>query len=284
MRCLSALSILILLSTSIAGHQSSRLHLDRCETLMTNGLSRVELPINRSLRRGTPQEQASAREGSAPQNGQETNSLEPGQPIERELSGGQTHTYKIAMIPGQYTKIVVEQRGVDVTVLLINPEGRKIREADSEKVIERSESVSAIAEFGGEYLIEVRSTEKSAKTGHYVIKIEYLRTASVEDKYRVDGESLFREAEKLQDGTMEDRRRSIEKYQKALGLYRRANDLGWEAQTLKNIGNVYFYLSEYQKVLETEKEALPISQSAGDRSGEVQILNIMGFVYGILGE
>src|SRR5262247_943420 len=93
----------------------------------------------------------------AAQSADEELSLEPGKPVERELSGGQSHSYKITMISGQYLHIVVEQRGIDVVVVMFAPDGKKISEADVEHLIEESETVSAIAEAPGAYLIEVRS-------------------------------------------------------------------------------------------------------------------------------
>ena len=133
------------------------------------------------------------------------------------------------MISGQYLHVVVAQRGIDVAVALFTPDGKKISEADSDHTIERSESVSAIAEAPGAYLIEVRSPEKTAKTGRYEIKVKELRAATAEDKYRVAGESVFREAEQLQDGTLEAKRKSIEKYHEALELYRKATDRSRES-------------------------------------------------------
>ena len=151
---------------------------------------------------------------------------------------------------------------------LFTPDGKKISEADSEHLTEGSETISAIAEATGAYRIEVRSVEKTAKTGRYEIKIEELREATAEDKYRVAGEPIFREAKQLQDGTLEAKRKSIEKYHEALELYRRASDRKGEAQTLNSIGTVYWSLGEMQKALEKYNEALPLRRAVGDRSGE----------------
>ena len=49
---------------------------------------------------------------------QEPALLEQGKPIERELAGGQQHSYQIALAEGQYASVVVEQRGIDVAVEL----------------------------------------------------------------------------------------------------------------------------------------------------------------------
>jgi tetratricopeptide (TPR) repeat protein len=228
--------------------------------------------------------QASASTRSATLSAQESDSLEPGNPVEREIAGGQSHSYKITMSSGQYLHVMAAQLGIDVAVALFTSDGKKISEADSDHTIEGSETVSMIAGAPGAYLIEVRSPEKTAKTGRYEIKVKELRAATVEDKYRVAGESVFREAEQLQDGTLEAKRKSIEKYHEAMELYRRATDRHGEAQTFNNVGYVYWLLGETQKALEKYNEALSIRRALGDRRGEAATLNGIGLVYRSLGE
>jgi tetratricopeptide (TPR) repeat protein len=256
----------------------------RCAAFIINLLIWVGLSVSPSLWPSSSLVQASAGARGAAQIAQETDSLEPGKSIERELSGGQSHSYKITMISGQYLHVVVAQRGIDVVVALFTPDGKKISEADSEHSIEGSETVSAIAEAPGAYLIEVRSAEKIAKTGRYEIKVEELRAATAEDKYRVAGEVIFREAEQLQNGTLEAKRKSVEKYHEGLDLYRRASDRKGEAVTLNRIGEVYWGLGETRKALEKFNEALPISRAVGARKLEAETLNNIGAVYRSLGE
>ncbi len=253
-------------------------------TRIINLLIWVGLSASPYLWTGAAPVQASASERSAAQSAQESSSLELGKPIQRELSGGQSHSYKITMISGQYLHVVVDQRGIDVAVALFTPDGKKISEVDSEHIVEGSETVSTIAEAPGAYLIEVRSPEKTAKTGRYEIKVEELRAATVEDKYQVAGELIFREAERLQNGTLEAKRKSIEKYHEALEMYRRATDRNGEAQTLSNIGEVYWSLGEMRKALEKYNEALPTLQAVGNHNVAAETLSNIGAVYRSLGE
>ncbi len=262
---IAALSALILLCVPLSTPQGCGMHSIRWTHLMINLLIRAGMPTDTSLRPEEPPVQAPASERGAAPVVQEGISLEPGKPVERELSSGQSHSYKITMIPDQYLQIVVEQRGIDVAVAMFTPDGKKINEVNSNSLIEGSEIASAIAEAPGAYLIMVRPPEKTAKTGRYEIKVEELRAATTEDKYRVAGASVFREAEQLKDGTLEARRKSIEKYHEALELYRRASDRNGEAQTLNNIGLVYESLGERQKALEKYNEALPIRRAIGDQ-------------------
>ncbi len=52
--------------------------------------------------------------------------LEQGKPIERELSGGAVHAYSIQLTEGQFLSVIVDQRGIDVAVTLLGPDGKQI--------------------------------------------------------------------------------------------------------------------------------------------------------------
>src|SRR5262245_44662653 len=111
---IAALSALILLCLSISTPQGRGANSIRWATLKISLLG-GGAPAAASLRPGAPPVQASASEcGEA----QQSVSLEPGKPVERELSGGQSHFYKVGMAAGQYLQVVVSQRGIDVMVAL----------------------------------------------------------------------------------------------------------------------------------------------------------------------
>jgi len=58
--------------------------------------------------------------------------LEEGKPIERELSGGESHSYQLNVTTGQYARVVVEQKGIDVVVSVrIIILGQGIKPADN---------------------------------------------------------------------------------------------------------------------------------------------------------
>ena len=107
---IAALSTLILLCVSISTPQGRGAHSIRRTPLIIN-LLQVRAPAAASLRPVAAPAQAPASERGATQSSQETISLEHGKPIERELSGGQSHYYKITMISGQYLQVVAKQKG-----------------------------------------------------------------------------------------------------------------------------------------------------------------------------
>jgi tetratricopeptide (TPR) repeat protein len=269
--------------TPISISQIQGLHTTRPIIFIVILLAWIESPVI-AWPPGSPTTQAGDSGRGAAQSAEGEFSLEPGKPVERELSGGQSHFYKITTASGQYLRITVGQRGIDALVALFTPDGKKIGEADSEKALVGSETMSVIAEAAGAYRIEARSAERTAKTGRYEIKVEELREATVEDKYRVAAEALFREAGRLKQGTLEAKRKGVEKYHEVLELYRRAGDRRGEAVALNNIGEVYLSLGELRKALEKFDEALPIFQTVMDHSAEAGTLNNIGDVNLLLGE
>jgi tetratricopeptide (TPR) repeat protein len=214
----------------------------------------------------------------------EVRQIEPGKPIERELSGDQLHLYQIRMTAGQYLHIEVDQRGSDVVVVFHPPDGGKKVAVDNPYGAVGLETVMAIAESSGIYKIEVRAFENTVESGRYEIKLEELREATADDRHRIAAGSLFLEARQLSDGTLEDRRKSLEKYHEALGVYRRLGYHRRVGETLNNIGLIYDTLGEFQTALKTFNEALPIRQAAGDRMGEGHTLNNIGLIYSRFGK
>ncbi len=67
---------------------------------------------------------------SSPRARSETPLLDFGKPVERELAGGQVHDYQIQPSADYYLHAVVDQRGIDVVVTVIKPEGKKLADVD----------------------------------------------------------------------------------------------------------------------------------------------------------
>lgn len=108
--------------------------------------------------------------------------LVSGQILERELSGGRSHDYKIKVTANQYLKIIVEQKGIDVVVELYLPDGKKLIEVDSPNGTQGPEPVELIAPIGGDYSLKVRSLEDKAPSGKYEVKVVELRDTTEKDK------------------------------------------------------------------------------------------------------
>ncbi|MDQ3665496.1 MAG: hypothetical protein M3410_02660, partial [Acidobacteriota bacterium] len=220
----------------------------------------------------------------AAQDGKDVRALVPGIRIERELAQGETHSYSITLTRGQYARLVIEQRGVNVGVKLFAPGDRLLTEVNNWNV-GLAEAISLVAEVSGEYRVEVRPIEKDAASGRYELEIEEPREASPQDRSQVAAERAFAEGQLLRwQGTAESRRRAIQKYEESLPLWRAASDIRGEAEALSNISEVSHELSENRTALERAEQALLLWRAAGDRSGEAGTLNRIGLARWALNE
>src|SRR5262245_27031549 len=120
---------------------------------------------------GLGQTEQSARETTNPQAGsaeeKDIRPLEQRQPVKRELSGGQRHSYRLRLSANQFLKAIVEQRGIDVLVQVSGPDGKQILEFDAERRLQGQENVSLVAEMAGDYRLAVQPRQKGAAAGSY---------------------------------------------------------------------------------------------------------------------
>lgn len=210
--------------------------------------------------------------------------LKVGAPIERELGGGEAHSYNVSLVEGQYLKVAVEQKGSDVVVRLFGPERQKLTEVDNLSM-PGVESIFTVAGASGAYRVEVQSSIKEAKVGKYEIKTEELREATSKDRIRLTAQKVFEEAKQLRDlQTAESRQKAIKKYEEALLLWRNGEDRIEEANTLSQIGSIYRDLSDNPKALEYFGQALLLYQAAASRQHEAITLDAIGLVHWQSGE
>src|SRR5688572_15714520 len=113
---------------------------------------------------------------------QDVSKLPPLSPVERELKGGETHSYQVSLVADQFLHVQVEQQGIDLVVDLFDPTNQKIADADSPNDNWGAEPIVLVANSTGNYRIDIRSPNKTALTGRYKIKIIASRQATATDQ------------------------------------------------------------------------------------------------------
>ena len=207
------------------------------------------------------------------------------QPVERELGPGQTDLFTVKVASGLFLHVETEKKGVDVVVVLADPEGKVLVTADSTHVPFGFDPASLIADSGGEYHIRVVKSTRSSETGPYRIELTDLHPPTEQDRTRLQAETEFFAAA-ANDRTQgrEKRLQAVAGYVRAAALWHSLRDAGQEALCLHEIGSVYFNLGEPHKALDYYGQALPLRHASGDGVGEASTLSNIGNVYSVLGE
>ncbi|HST23863.1 MAG TPA: hypothetical protein VLR90_22330, partial [Blastocatellia bacterium] len=200
------------------------------------------------------------------QSAQSVQSLAQDKPVERQMAGGEVHSYQITLVAGQYLHAVVDQRGIDVVVTLFTPDGRKIAEVDSPNGTQGSEPLWVIATITGTHRLEIRSLEKTATAGRYEVRIVEKRRATLQDKNRIAAEQSFKDGEQLREKADTDSlRNSIVKYEQALKQFRMAADQAGQLKSLSSTAAAHNSLSDRKKAIDTYNQALKLLRTGKER-------------------
>jgi CHAT domain-containing protein/Flp pilus assembly protein TadD len=212
---------------------------------------------------------------------QEVGMLEQGKSIEREFGPAEKHTYEITLADGDYLSVVVEQRGIDVAVKVVGPDGKQISEIDSEPRKQGEERVLHVAEVGGSYQLSVHLAQRVAPAGRYQIRVAELRGSTEKDRQ-------LQEARKLSAETIQHYRAG--KYDEARQLAERAleirrKELGIEhpdvAQSLNLLAVIYRFQGDYAKADQLNQQALAVRMNilGSEHPDVAQSLNNLATIY-----
>ncbi len=209
----------------------------------------------------------------------DSQALAPGPRVERELSGGQSHEYRIALEADQFTVITTTRHSIDVVVTIADPDGQSILNI-------RSNEGSIAAQTTGEYLLRVQPRDSDAPPGRYAIRVEPPRHTSQQDSVRASADTIVGEGDLLltQAGAA-GIRNAIERYTLALARFREAHYRPGEARTLLSIGDSMRGLpEEARSASDYLNQALELARAIGDRSREAGALLSLGSIYRSLAE
>ena len=124
--------------------------------------------------------QAAAQAPAAP----EPSPLTPGTPVEREIRPGDRHVYRVELGKGDFLAAGVQQKGIDLVVDVVGPDGRKLFEVDSPTGVNGRETLMFLARASGSHALEVRPLEAEVPAGRYEIIVEEVLTPAERIGYR----------------------------------------------------------------------------------------------------
>jgi CHAT domain-containing protein/tetratricopeptide (TPR) repeat protein len=211
-----------------------------------------------------------------------TFSLREEPPREKELAAGARDAYEIDLDAGQYLHLVVEQRGLDVSIDVFAPGGRRLFQADSPNGDWQPEHVHLLAERPGRHRFLVAAV-KPGSHGAYLARIEALRPASLADRDRAAAQLAAAEASELADGSGSFWEAAA-RYERALRLWQGLGDLQPQAWTLRFLGSLYLGNGRSGDALPVLLRFLAVSRALGDAHDEALALNELGRAYDQLGD
>ncbi len=244
---------------------------------------------------------AGLRPARSSQQSEDIRPLAPGAPFEREISGVESHFWRIDLSAGDYLRLIVTRRTSKLAARLFAPNSagndkedeRKplLSTTDNNVIFEHDSNsrlmatFSFIAEVSGTYRLETSLRDKNLAPMQYEVKIEALRPATPSDKLRVAAEKAELEGDLIvdRDSNLAGRLSKIRKYETSLALWREIGDRRSELKLLRLIGASYQPLGELQTTLKYHSQAIQIARDLGDRYQEANLLLSFGHIQRSIG-
>ena len=186
--------------------------------------------------------------------------LEMGKGIAGEFAGGQKHTYQITLAAGQYAGVIVEQRGMDVVVQLLETDGKVSVEYDDEIATHGAEQVNLVADVAGSYRFAIEARFKGVPAGSYEIRWTEVRTATEKDRLLHEADRLKTEATRVGRAGKYDE--ALPLAEKSLAI--RERELGSEhldvANSLYNVAGILLAKGNYKNAEPLYQRAVAIAE------------------------
>ena len=211
--------------------------------------------------------------------------LELGKTIEQNIVAGEKQTFSVSLASGTYGRVEVHQKTVMVAVTVLGADGKQLRFVDLASAIGSTEEVSLVAPTACSFSLVVQGPLKFDYRGSYSITLKELRTATDQDKARVEAETLTESAlQSLLTQTSEAKLKAVDLFQQSVGFWRLAQDPSNEARSLYWMAHALNGTSQYAKAAEVAEQGIPIAQSAGNEHWHAYLLDELGLSYSNRGD
>ncbi|HSK78135.1 MAG TPA: CHAT domain-containing protein [Thermoanaerobaculia bacterium] len=207
--------------------------------------------------------------------------LYAGAVLERALAGGESHSFDVEASPGERLLITVEQRGTDIVIDVLRPDGTTLLAVDG--IVDGPETLLLPAEAAGPFEIRVRSPNPGVAPGDYTLRLEELGASTPRE--RIEAERLMTEAAaRFLEGTGDSLRLGLVHYQEAQALWRSLGEREREARCALAAGDLHTALGQPRQALELYQKALALFVELADETGQATAWSNLGSARTALGD
>jgi CHAT domain-containing protein len=212
--------------------------------------------------------------------------LEPGQVIEREISGAQTHSYRVMLGEGECAVMIVEQRGIDVSATVYDPADKPIAKFDFEKRKTGEERILVVANTTAEHRVDIGSVYPRLAGGRYVVRFVERRAATATERSAFQARKFSLEASQLNEaGKYADAIAAAERAVKAAETALGPEDV-YIGELLTRLGSLEQRTGSYERAAANVTRALRVSEKALGRAHPqtIEAIRVLAVVYRAEGE
>lgn len=189
---------------------------------------------------------------------------------EREMRAEEKPGYGVELQAGQFLRVTVQEKGIDVAVRLLDPQGKPVAVADSYPTsLSELEDLAVVADRPGLYRLLV-STSHNA--GAYRLRVEALKNPDPLDLTRATAVELTWRGFIEPVGSDSEQLASLER---ACGLWRDLGENRKAAQLLYALGRKHQHLGRYPEAAQDFQHSADLwAKESGPNSGTSEVLSL----------
>jgi len=197
--------------------------------------------------------------------------------LERTISGSEEHSYRVALAAGEYARLTVQQRGVDIAIQILDQAGEVVAEFDSEARRNGTEQVEIVApEKPIDWQIRIRPRYPKFPAGRYEVRVQEIRDATAGDRSAFEAQRLNSQAgQRIDAGNYDEAlqlsSRSVEEAEKAFGPA--------DARLcpfLEQLGSTQRRKGQYLQGEQTFQRLLALAEKEAGRESQLALRGIRG--------
>lgn len=211
-----------------------------------------------------------------------------GEAISKELQGGALHTYEVDLSENQFAFATLEQKGIDVLIEILAPNGEKVEQIDTPNGEYGLEHIRFISTSKGKYKLVIQSFDKNAPAGSYLLTLKEIRVPTQMDKNHVMAQrNLFIATDLYYTEIKENLLKAVELYSESAKLYNSVGDRMGEIFALNYLAVLNDDLGNKEKALEYFDQLIILNDKPGTKDALVQkctTLHNLARLYKSIGE
>jgi CHAT domain-containing protein len=124
--------------------------------------------------------------------------LTSAEPIPAHITAGEEHRYQLVLEAGEFASVVVEQKGIDVSVFVRDSGNGFAADFQDEITREGEERVEIVADKAGAYVLAIKPADGANAPGDYAVRLDARRAATDTDRRMQESRVLRSRARQLE--------------------------------------------------------------------------------------
>jgi len=206
--------------------------------------------------------------------------LKAGEPLRRQIKGGESHSFSLILPAGDFVAIRIEQYGNILLATLSGPDNNELMQMDTPAGGFGPIYLSTISVASGTYHLTVKTRDEWAIVHDYEVAVTEMRQATPADSFRVEAERIFAEGRKyFRDNKLA---LAVPKYAAVVPYWTASANHHWEALAQYALNEAYRNLGDPSKAepfLDETLRILDVRMDEDDWRLKASALNDLGNVY-----